>query len=69
MAGFVQQALSPAFFGAGGGEDAGEEADAGARAGALLDLIRTLPDEHTELREELCESVSRKCEVAAKGEA
>ena len=69
VAGFVQQALSPAFFGTGGGEDAGEEADAGARAGALLDLIRTLPDEHTELREELCESVSRKCEVAAKGEA
>ena len=54
MAAFVDAALSPSYFGTGDAE-------------ALLDLVATLPDEHTELRDEMLEAIGEQLRVAARG--
>ena len=54
MAAFVDAALSPTYFGRGDAE-------------ALLDLVATLPDEHTELRDEMLEAMGEQLRVAARG--
>ena len=54
MAAFVDAALSPTYFGTGDAE-------------ALLELVATLPDEHTELRDEMLEAIGEQLRVAARG--
>ena len=54
MAAFVDAALSPSVLWEGDAE-------------ALLDLVATLPDEHTELRDEMLEAIGEQLRVAARG--